>query len=107
MKTIKDILNFCNAAIFYDYENDGIIEELSRVRKCIIDGFFKTIPKTTLLTSVNLIHDIILKINDNDIENIIDNIHDSGENILYMLLFEKLIKDNNGELIIRDDNDNE
>ena len=40
MKTIKDILNFCNAAIFYDYENDGIIEELSRVRKCIIDSFF-------------------------------------------------------------------
>ena len=52
MKTKKDILNFCNAAIFYDYENDGIIE-LSRVRKCIIDSFFKTIPNTTLLTSLN------------------------------------------------------
>ena len=107
MKTIKDILNFCNAAIFYDYENDGIIEELSRVRKCIIDSFFKTIPNTTLLTSLNLIDDIILKINDNGIENIVDNIHDLRENILYMLSFEKLIKDNNGELIIRDDNDNE
>ena len=95
MKTIKDILNFCNAAIFYDYENDGIIEELSRVRKCIIDSFFKTIPNTTLLTSLNLIDDIILKIIDNDIENII---HDLRGNILYMLSFEKLIKDNNGEL---------
>ena len=107
MKTIKDILNFCNAAIFYDYENDGIIEEIGRVRKCVNDSFFKTIPNTTLLTSVNLIVDLILKINDNEIENIIDNIHNLRENILYMLSFEKLIKDNNDELIIRDDNDNE
>ena len=107
MKTIKDILNFCNAGIFYDYENDGILEELSRVRKCIINSLFKTIPNTTLLTSLNLINDIILKINDNDIENINDNIHDLRENILYMLSFEKLIKDKNGEIKIRDDNDNE
>ena len=41
MSSIKDILNFCNAAIFYGYENDGIIEELSRIRKCILDSFFK------------------------------------------------------------------
>ena len=87
MNTIKDILNFCNAALFYDYENDGIIEELRK--------FFKTIPNTTLLTSLNLIDDIILKINDNEIENIIDNIHDLRENLLYMLSFEKLVKDNN------------
>ena len=105
MKTIKDILNFCNAAIFYDYEKDGIIEELTRVRKCIVDSFFKTIPNTTLLTSLNLIDDIILKINDSEIENIIDNIHDLRENIIYMLSFEKLIKDNNGELIIGNDNE--
>ena len=65
--------------------------------------FFKTIPNTTLLTSLNLIDDIILKINDNDIENIIDNIHDLRENIIYMLSVEKLIKDNNGELIIGND----
>ena len=31
-------------------------------------------------------------------ENIIDNIHDLREYIFYMLSFEKLIKDNNGEL---------
>ena len=41
MKTIKDILNFCNNALFYDYENDGIIEELSRVRKMYNRWFFK------------------------------------------------------------------
>ena len=105
METTKDILNFCNAAIFYDYENDGIIEELSRVRKCIIGSLFKTIPNTTLLTSLNLIDEIILKIIDNEIENIIDNIHDLRENIIYMLSFEKLIRDNNGELIIGNDNE--
>ena len=48
-----------------------------------------------------------MKTNDSDIENIIDNIHDLRENILYMLSFEKLLKDKNGEIIIGDDNDNE
>ena len=105
MKTIKDIVNFCNAAISYDYENGGITEELNQVRKYIINSFYKTIPNTTLLTSPNLIDDIILKITDNDIENVIDNIHDLRENILCMLSFEKLIKDNNGELVIGDDNE--
>ena len=75
-------MSFCNAAMFYNFENDGIIEELSRVRKCIIDKCFETIPNTTLLTSLNLIDDIVLKINDNDIENIIDNNHGLRENII-------------------------
>ena len=107
METIKDILNFCNAAIFYDYENEGITEELNQVRKYIFNSFYKTIPNTTILVSLAIIDDVILKINDNDIENFNDIIHDLRENILYMLSFEILIKDNNGELIIRDDNDNE
>ena len=107
METIKDSSNFCNAAIFYDYKNVGITEELNQVRKYIINSFYKTIPHTTIVVSLSIFDDIILKNNDNDIENIIDNIHDLRENILYMLLFEKLIEDNNGELIIRDDNDNE
>ena len=77
------------------------------MRKYIINSFYKTIPNTTLLTSLSTIDDTILKINDNDIENFIDNLQDLRENILYMLSFEKLIKDNNGELLIRDDNDNE
>ena len=76
------------------------------MRKYLINSFYKTNPNTTLLTSLSIIDDIILKINDNDIENIIDKIHDLRENLLYMLSFEKLIKDNNGELIIGDINDN-
>ena len=106
METIKDILNFCNAAIFYDCKNVGITEELDQVRKNIINSFYKTIPHTTILVSLSIIDDIILKIKDNDIEKIIDNIHDLRENIFYMLSIEKLIKDNNSELIIGDNNDN-
>ena len=82
METIKDILNFCNAAILYDYKNDVITEELNQVRKYIINSFYKTLPNTTILTSLSLIDDIILKINNNnDIENVLDNIHDLRENI--------------------------
>ena len=79
------MLNFCNAAIFYDYKNEGITEKLNQVRKYIINIFYKTFPNTTLLTSLSIINDIILKINDNYIENIIDSNHDLRENILYML----------------------
>ena len=104
METVKDILNFCNHALFYDHENIGVAEELNQVRKYIIKSFHKTIPHTTIIATLSIIDDIILKIHDNDIENIIENIHDLRENILYMLSFEKLIKDNNGKLIIGDDN---
>ena len=36
---------------------------------------------------------MILKINNNLIENIFENIHDLRENIIYMLEFEKLVRD--------------
>ena len=95
MDTIKDILSFCNAAVFYDYTNIGSTCEMNQVRKCTIDSFFKTSPHNRILVSLSIIDDIILKINDNDIEKIFENIHDLRENILYMLSFEKLIEDNN------------
>ena len=75
--------------VFYDYTNIGITCELNHVGKCIFNSFYKTIPHTRILVSVYIIDDIILKINNNDIENI----HDLNENILYMLLFEKLVID--------------
>ena len=97
METIKNILNFCNAAIFYVYKNVGITEELNQVGKYMTNSFCKTISHTTIVVSLSKIDDIILKINVNDIENIIDNIHDLRENILYMLSFDKLIEDNDNE----------
>ena len=94
METKKDLLNFCNAAVFYNHKNEGITEELNQVRKHIINSFYKTIPETTILVSLPIIDDIILKINDHNIESIIDNLHDLREKILYMLSFEKLNKYN-------------
>ena len=73
--------------------------------KYIIKSFHKTIPHTTIIATLSIIDDKLLKIHDNDIEIIIENIHDLRENILYMLSFEKLIKDNNGKLRIGDDNE--
>ena len=44
--------------------------------------------------------DTILKnINNTDIEIIIENIHDLRENILYMLAFEKLVRDEQQKMI--------
>ena len=76
METIKDILNFCNSAVLYDYKNIGIIEELKQVRKCIINSFYKTIPDTRIRVSLSIFDDINMKINNNNIENNIENIHD-------------------------------
>ena len=92
MESVKDILNFGNAAIFYDYTNIGITCELNQVRKCINNSFYKTIPHTRILLSLSIIDDIFSTINNNDIENIIENIHELWENLLYMLSFETLIR---------------
>ena len=90
METVEDILNFCNAAIFYNYKDIGITCELNQVRKCIINSFYKTIPDGRIRVSLSIIDDIFLKINNNDMEDIIENI-DLRENILYMITFEKLV----------------
>ena len=56
--------------------------------------------------SLSIIDDIIIKIN-NNIKNIIENIHDLREKILNMLAFEKLVRDEQQKVIepILNDND--
>ena len=54
----------------------GIICELNPVRTFIIDRFYKTIPDSRIRVSLSIIDDIILKINNNVIENILENNHD-------------------------------
>ena len=76
MESVENILNFCNAAVFYDYTNIGITCELNQVRKCISNSFYKTIPHTRILISLSIIDDVILKINNIDIEDILESIHD-------------------------------
>ena len=90
---MKDLLNFCNDAVFYDYKIIGVICEQNPVRTFIINRFCKTIPHTRIFASLSIIDDIILKISKNDSENILDNIHYLRENILYMLSFEKTVRD--------------
>ena len=109
METIKDNLNFCIDAIFYDYKNIGITEELNHVRKCIINSLYKTIPDSRIRVSVSIFDDIILKINIKDIENFIENIHDLREKVLYMLAFENIIRDEQQIVrpILNDDDDQE
>ena len=93
METINDIINFCYSAVFYDYKSIGIIEELNQTRKCIINSFYKTIPDSRIRVSLSIFDDISLKINGNETENILENIHDLRENILYLLSFEKSVND--------------
>ena len=83
--------------MFYDYKSVRVICELNPVRFYIINRFFKTIPYTRILVSLSIIDDIILKINHNDIENVLDDVHILREQILYMLSFEKTAKENPDE----------
>ena len=85
IEPIKDILNFCNSAVLYDYKNVGVIFELNKVRKCIFNNFHETIPTSKILVSQGIIDDMILKIHDNDLDDIVDKIHDLRENIIYMI----------------------
>ena len=71
----------------------SIAEELDQVFKSIINSFYKTIRHSRSLVNLSIIDDVILKINGNDIENIIENVHDLRSNLLYTLSFEKLIRD--------------
>ena len=93
MKIVKDIVNFCNAAAFYDYKNIGIIDELNHARKCIINKFHETIPVSRILITLSFVDFVILKLIDNDIENFMENIHDLRANISHMIGLEKVVKD--------------
>ena len=103
MEKIKELLEFTNSAVFYDYKNTGIIRELNPVRTFIINSFYKTIPYTRILVSLGITDDIILKNSTDDIENILDGIHNLRENILYMFSCEKTIKDEQQQNLINDD----
>ena len=59
----------------------------------LIKYFYDSIPKEGLVISLNIIDDIILKIYDNEKEKIDDYIYKLREQILYMLSFQKTIKE--------------
>ena len=80
---------------------------MNEVRKGIIKSFYKTIPHSRILVSLSIIDDIILKTHGNEIENIIEKIHDLRENILHKLSFEKLVNDEQQTIrpFLNDDDD--
>ena len=90
MDTIKEILNFSNETHWYDYEN---MSELNSLRKHLIDYFYDTIPQERLIISLNIIDKIILKLYDNDTQENSNEVFKLRKQILYMLSFEKTIKE--------------
>ena len=78
---------------------------MNQVRKCIFTNFYKTIPYIRILVSLSIIDDIILKINSNEIENLLENIHDLRESILYMFSFEKVVRDEEQKVIEPNDDE--
>ena len=90
MIAIKEILSNCNEIYWSDYSN---ISEFNKLHKDLIKYFYDRIPKERLVISLNIIDDIILKIYDNDKEKINDYIYKLREQILYMLSFQKAIKE--------------
>ena len=93
METVKNVLNFCNAAIIFDQKNIGVFEELNQTRNCTNNMFHQTIFVSRILILLSISEDIVLKNNNNDIENIVETIRDLRSNVLYMLSFEKVIRE--------------
>ena len=102
METKGAISNFCNVSIIYDYNNIGFLEKLYQVRKFEINNFHGKKPVSNILVSLSIIDDVILKFIDNDLENVIEIVHDLREKIFLMLAFEKLVRDNDGKLMLGD-----
>ena len=89
MKTIKDILDFINRAIFFDYSDKAYIENFNQVYKFLINNFYKTVSETRIIYVLSIIDGIILKIFNDNIDDILKDISNLRENILYMISFEK------------------
>ena len=93
MDTIKEILTICNESLWYDYDNQKNNSELNRLRKYLIKYFYIDIPEERILISLYIIDNIILKLYNNDKDEIIEYIHKLREQILYMLSFQKTVRD--------------
>ena len=94
MNTIKEVLTICNESYWFDYSN---ISEFNKLYKYLIKYFYDSIPKERLIISLNIIDKIILKIYDNDEEEINNDIYKLREEILYMLSFQKTIMEDDDE----------
>ena len=89
MNVIKEIFQMCDQALFYKYENEKNICDFNRLRKYLLKYFYDKIPENRILISLNIIDNIILKIYNNDTDDMHEIIHKLREEILYMLSFIK------------------
>ena len=69
MESKEDILDFCNESLLFDYEKDDIINQLNQLLFCIYIEFKENISDDEILKTSSVITDIILKINNEDIDN--------------------------------------
>ena len=90
IETIKDFLIFCNCAIYFDYNKIGAGLQLSDLRKCIFDYFDETVPERKILKSLRIIDDMISKIHNNELDNMVDKIYDLKEILKYMIGCKKI-----------------
>ena len=67
--------------------------ELNRVRKFVINNCFETIPPSRLLIGLSFNDDMIFKSKYNDVDDILDKLHHLRKDILYMIGFEKLVRE--------------
>ena len=93
MKTDKEMFKFFNEFIFLDHSCYGVNIEVDILRKYIINRFHKNIPSTRMLTVLSIIDDIILKIFSKELEGIQNDMYEVRENVMYMLDFEKVVKE--------------
>ena len=87
MNTIDDILNVCDAAIFYDYKNIGHIDEWNHARNYVISNSRELILVGKVLAAPSAIDVINLKINAFEVENIDENICGLISEILGIITF--------------------
>ena len=93
MDAKKNIFEILDDSIFYKYEDQKNISDFNRLRKYILKYFYNEIQPERLLVSLYIIDDIILKIYNDNTDNIIEDINKLRDNVLYMLSFQKTIKD--------------
>ena len=93
MDTIKNIFEIFDEALFYKYEDQKNISDFKRLRKYILKYFYDEIPSERLLIFLYINDEIILKIYNDDTNDIIEDINKLRDNVLYMLSFQKTVRD--------------
>ena len=93
MDAIKNIFEILDDSIFYKCEDQKNISDFNRLRKYILKYFYNEIQPKILLVSLYIIDDIILKIYNDNTDNIIEDINKLRDNVLYMLSFQKTFKE--------------